>query len=823
MAATFAGLYSRLAKAGVDISSSFALGSLPGVFRYHENGSSKAGCNAPYNFCLNNSIFLEISQKDATGKKNSLDAKETWAKSYVESNRLGAAKIGIYDGQYGRTIDDANNHLDYDSNATSATFGDSGVATFEFYIAQDFKRVTGEFDERPCKISGDDTPFLTLRSDRMTKKSWKAIDVSDELNRPSAKKIVSDCIASNKGGMSTQKTNRVVLFTKVYWTDGNNKEGRVNAFKVGTAYTDKNNDLSNTGLTGYYSYYDSATNSSGGDAGKYPGAYAIQNRVDASTIQGEYYFSFAPDCYLAPGKTQDRYLKWKDVDYPNYYSAPGMAPPSFKLIDVTDKSKPVTKLTVSGSDLGGPDKFKEAKLRFDGGHIYEWHWYNIASNDGIVFWIPYDDFPALVGGCGEYSYNVGLKAGTTTLPAISSNTEFRATGGQTVAANLTQLWGGKDAGSDTSTDLYLSAAGASTVDSAFTPQTPTVGGSTALENTFLGKRYHTVWKLPRLGPSPTYNPSRSDLYAYFKVKNDAPDGSRYCFTASISPTSNSNAASNPSNPKSICVTIDNSLKPFLATSGADVHAGDCTIDKALNGKVTGQVSPDGVLGSSGSYIVSAGDAITQFGSGGSPGGTNLTFGKTGRYGKLCRPSLADLQAELAKGGFTPVPGDSATPYDLGKLAAGGKYLVYFNGPGTVFGKANAPVTVYSTGTLTIQGAEFGSSVRAATSRTNLPVVGVIAQDIKIKKEVNGITAQLYATGNIDTCSDSSTVNCRSTLLLRGFAMAHDFSFKRSGTGSNGLQLAELFGFNAAFYLNPPPGFGSAAGAVKYLGERAPLY
>lgn len=820
-------LVSRV-RAAVNIDNSLNFGSLPGYYRYQQNGAASCAGASKYDFCPNGNMFLEIAQKSGPGASvnTTLDVKEIWTKSYIDPDRLNSAIIGVYDGRYSRNVFGGPN--EYDASGTRSTFSDNRDVIFEFYTAQDFMRSNGDYDERPCLKEGELTSFYKADSGMMPKNGWAKINVREKLNTST-----SAC----KTPTVTKKTGKIPIYVKAYWRDRNNTEGRVNAFKVSTAYTDKTTDFANTGITGYYSDYANAINRRDDIPSpdqREVGQYAVQNRVDSANTQGRYYFGFAPDCRLAPGLKEKRYIKWKDVDYPDYY--PGVDAPRFRLLDVTNPSnvrvvKDVdgTDMDLSGSQLGGPNQYQERQVEFTGGRIYEWHWYNITSRDGIAFWMPYDDYPALVGGCGDWKHELTMKAGTTTTPAVSENPEFRVAGGQTVRVNLNQFSLGKDAGPTTNVRLTVAADGNNKqlITTTFESATASLGGNPRDPASTTYNRVFSWSNLGRLGPSPVYQNQRTDIIADLKVREDAPDGARYCATATMTPGSSTDPGPVPKNPKVICFVVDNSLKPYLTTTGGDVHAGNDCIISTTNPRTPQTIIGQGVAGSargsSGSYIVSAGDAITKFGSGGSPDSTNLSFGKTGYYGSICRPALEDLQKELAKGGFTSIPGNTATPFNLASLVAGQRYLVYFDGPGTVFGKSSAPVTVYSSGTLTIQGAEFGSNLATVASRTNLPVVGVIAKDIDIKREVTGITAQLYATGNIDTCSDSTASACRSTLLLRGFAMAHDFSFKRSGTGANGLQLAELFGFGAAFYLNPPPGFGTVAGAVKYLGERAPLY
>lgn len=823
-------LFSK-AKAAVSIDDSLNFASLPGYWRYQANGSQPCPGQSKYDFCASNRMFLEIAQKSGAGAKvnTTLDVKEMWTKSYIDPDRLNSAVIGIYDGKYSRNVFGGNN--EYDANGTRQTFNDQQDVIYEFYVAEDTARTVDGvriYDEVPCTTGAAvKTPFYRADSATMPKNGWAQINVRQRLN------------ASNSGCKTpivTKKTGKIVIFMRAYWRDPTNTQGRVNAFKVSTAYTDKSSDLANAGLTGYYSDYLNATNRRNDiplPAEREVGQYAVQNRVDSENTQGRYYFGFAPDCRLPKGTKEKRYIKWKDVDYPDYY--PGVAAPRFRLLDVTNSSNPsVVKdingndMDLSGSQLGGPNQYQERQVEFTGGRIYEWHWYNITARDGIAFWMPYDDFPALVGGCGNYLQKIGLWGGRNS-GGMSQNANQVARGGDTLNLLIDQGWSAPSQPPGqapfTTSDAFLSTQ-VGTYDGTFSgvPININEGGSR-----YNGNRDHIQWKLQGLGPKPTYPDRRWLMYSY-QIKENAVDGSKHCFVATMNNETSKQPplhTGNVATSNQICVTIDNSLKPYLTTAGGDVHAGNDCIVSATNPRTPQTIIGPGVTGtgngSSGSYVVSAGDRITQFGSGGTAGGTNLSFGKNGYYGSVCRPSLEMLQAELAKGGFESVPGDSATPFNLGSLAPGKRYLVYFAGSGTVYGKANASVTVYSNETVTIQGADFGSGAPAGgTTRANLPTVGVIAKNIKIKREVAGITAQLYATGNINTCSDSTTVACRSVLFLRGFAMAHDFSFKRSGTGSNGLQLAEILGYNAAFQLNPPPGFGTTSGIAKYLGERAPL-
>jgi len=420
-----------------------------------------------------------------------------------------------------------------------------------------------------------------------------------------------------------------------------------------------------------------------------------------------------------------------------------------------------------------------------------------------------------------------MRAGAPALGTV----DFRVAGGQTVTINLKQFAKGEDAGPTTKLDLTVRAANATTaanrsIATTFDSVSTTLGGSTNAASTPF-TRILSWTDLGRLGPAPTYIPERNNIYAYFKVRNDAPDGARYCARAVMSPKSNTSLGGLASSPDEICFEIDNSLKPYISTSGADVHAGNCTVNGLapliLNGKII--APPNYGQGSSGSYIVSAADQITNFGSGGLATGAALTFGKGGRYGPMCRPTMVEMQKDITNAQTVP------QSFDLGSLTSSGVIEFAGGGSGTITGTSDYRVTVNApNGTVTIDGVSFGGKSDLITTRQNLPVVGVIARQINISKDTTAIRALLYASGTIDTCYEAQNIKsaanaatCRNPLFLSGFAMARDFSFKRTRAGLNGLQQSEILGFNPAFYLNPPQGFGSAANAVQYLGERAPLY
>ena len=772
-------------------------------------------------------VYLEISQ---TGNNNSLDAPEAWAKVYIDANRVNDATIGIFRGGYANGVDSEGNKF----RGAGGSFVDNNTSKFEFYLGVN-RDQDGFKDERPCL-----DPTFSKDSGDMSADGWYKIDAS----RFRGKKCF------DTPWEPTDKSGKYVIFVRASWKDPNPlADGRLNAFKVGAAYENSAGVFDNP-LTGYWSNYTAAVN----PGAPRTAAYSVQDRKSPDGTRGDYTFKFAPDCRIPVGETdpKQRYLHWKDVDYPDFYND-GKAAPSFEVIEISPsgKRRTMTELSVNkdriinGSSAFGQNKHASLPFKGIGGYKYEWTWKNITRVDGVSFWLPYDDYPALTG-CGQWNHDMTMKAGIRGGALTENN--FEIAGGQWARINLNQFAAGKNAGPDTDIDLTVAASnspssGNKSIATTFETISASLGGGSSC-NQAPGKpeckstpfsRVIEWTSLGRLGPAPTYPSSRTDIYADFKVREDAPDGARYCASAIMSPKSNTNLGGLKSRPEQICFVVNNSLKPYLATSGADVHAGDCNIstkDYPLNGKITGQTITGVSKGSWGSYIVSAGNSINNFGSGGLAEGSALTLGKGGYYGSICRPDIKDMEKDLKSNNVTKVIPEEGlnTTYDLSRLQPGDKpYVVQFAGSGRVTGTAKVPVTVYApNGSITIAGS-FGGDRSERYAKDKLPVVGVIARgNILIEPSVSTINAVLYATGTIDTCKDqkintaAGVAACKTKLTLNGFAMARDFSFKRT-TGSNGLNEAEALNFNAAFYLNPPPGTRKPAGAVQYLGERAPLF
>lgn len=771
---------------------------------------------------------MEIAQ---VGEGNTLNAEATWGKYYFDPSKVANGYIGISKGGYGDQADT----LGTSRGLSAQRFSDDGTTDktrntdaikYEFFLAIDQVNQNRNFaEEIPCRAGGSIKPVASYvaYSNQMPVNGWYKLD---------AKRFVDNATCNGKRWSATQKTGKYVLFVRASWNTAapviNGKtQGRVNAFKLGAAYAQ---DTAGDPLTGYWSNADWAYTSDE-PTGPLKASYAVQDRLSPDATNGDYTFKFAPDCRLARGKTEARYLHWSDVDYPAYYRAPWPVQPApeFDLVEISPAGKRDTVLSVgpgknlfNGLDANGNPRQNihnaiEYKS-FKGGYTYEWVWKNIARIDGINFWIPYDDYPALNGGCGTYNQSVSLQ-GTRGSGWFTDN--FEAAGGDKVTFMVTGKYVSGNSAAPTSTfGAHLVSQTNSPYDRTFTKDGPISISDDGYKKS--GSRINLEWVKPGMGPSLPYV-SQRDLSFTYQVKDDAQDGAKHCFNADLTPLRSANP-SDSAYSKTICVTINNALKPFVNTAGGDVHAGDCSITTGALKQIYGNVSQSGSLGSSGTYVVSAGGAISQFGSGGTPLGSNLTLGKGGLYGDMCRPTFAEMAKEIKD----PVQAPSVPEtFDLSQVKAPGTIL--FPSSRRVTGTSKYRVTLYApNGTVTIAGSTFGGDTANSYSRENLPVVGVLAQNIKIEPGVGTINAILYASLNIDTCAgqDIKTTGgvaaCKSKLTLKGFAMAHDFSFKRT-TGANGLNESERLQFSAAYYLNPPDGFKKAAGLVKYLGERAPLY
>lgn len=772
----------------------------------------------PFEASQTSDAYLEISQ---VGTGNTLDAKESWAKVYIDKGRINDTTIGIYKGGYGPGVDSYG----LIGSGSNDYFPDNDATIYEFYYGVTTpRRLPGSdaifYDETHCN-----KPFASMRSGDMSTTGWS--------------KLAMQPYGLGKCGSIdwdiTPKSGKYVVFVKAKWREEPNPtgNGRVNAFKVSAAYQDSKNVYDNP-LTGYWSNYDVAA----GSERPTTAAYSVQDRISPRGTQGDYVFKFAPDCRLPIGRTETRYLHWKDVDFPEYYSKDyppyiDQKDPEFDLIEISPSGarsviKHVDKNTNPYPYNGGnQNSFGVADFTAKGGYKYEWTWKNITRVDGVSFWVPYDDFPYF-SGCGSYKQSIGLW-GTRGSGWTQSN--FTATGGDLLQFFVDEAYaGGTGAAPDTTSNAYLKSQGGATFDGTFVNDNPTPGGAINISDG--GRRVgraQVQWKLPGMGPQSPYTSRRWLLFSY-QIKSNAQNGAVHCFNADMTPKSNADPLGILTS-NTICVTIDNSLKPYLRTSGGDVHAGDCVVTTAGNGKITGPQVNGLNIGSSGSYVVSAGDKITDFGSGNSPRGTGLTFGKTGYYGSMCRPRLseADVDKAIAAGAVeVPFSGSTLNASLINGLPDDKKYVVKLPAGTSVSGTFKRSVTLYSRGDINIVG-NIGGDTGVAYSRDKLPVVGILSEsDIKISPGVTKIDALLYALDDIDTCSGQNiktaggVAACKPALNLNGFAMAKSFSFKRT-TGSAGLVKAEDLIFNAAFYLNPPPVFGTAAGAVKFLGERAPLY
>lgn len=381
------------------------------------------------------------------------------------------------------------------------------------------------------------------------------------------------------------------------------------------------------------------------------------------------------------------------------------------------------------------------------------------------------------------------------------------------------------------------------------------------------------WKYGKL---PNTGTTRKDEVSFkFKVKPDTPDGTKICFN-SFAVRHTEFDEESQDGPQ--CVTVEVPKKPFVTGEDGNVHAGGrladrpCGLSNGGTGTISGPLNTSGNgQGSYGTFAVSAGANINNFGSANSAGSNALTFGninQTGRYGTICRNDLA------AKYLATSTPPDSPQNLNPGTINSAdlpnlnGLYIV--NGDVTI-GNSNSAVTIPpgKSTTLVVRGnVRIRAQVNLADSgltRTTTPGFGVIAQrNVYIDPGVSNLdgiywagtdparypqdpSSPLYLANNaatknsigvIDTCRDTINNNaqafspliannpgaCGNRLTLNGLLSARKMYFRRTAgdVATTGSAPAERILFDAQVFLKPPPGFGTTAARITEQGERPPL-
>jgi len=282
-----------------------------------------------------------------------------------------------------------------------------------------------------------------------------------------------------------------------------------------------------------------------------------------------------------------------------------------------------------------------------------------------------------------------------------------------------------------------------------------------------------------------------------------------------------------------------SRTPYANTLYSDVHAGggvgpNCT----ASGSTTYVKSNPNA---SATYIVSAINQVSGFGSAGSAASNALTFGNAGGnlgfYGTICRPDLV-----AAAQNYSNTVTYAAGSHDLTHGAA--HELIHYTGASplviNVTGvTTSVPKTIWVDGDLVLTGSAGASLARGACvnppgcTRATLPTLGfIVTGNIYIDGNISSLYGLYWAGATIYTCADSGTTTphditssvsfCSRPLAVNGQLMGSSLDLRRTGqNGATGASLAETISLSSDLYLAPPPGFGDVTTSPQFVGELSP--
>lgn len=304
----------------------------------------------------------------------------------------------------------------------------------------------------------------------------------------------------------------------------------------------------------------------------------------------------------------------------------------------------------------------------------------------------------------------------------------------------------------------------------------------------------------------------------FQVSPTAPQGTSICFTYYAHPGTPTNIENIYTAGFLSCVTVQGEPVGPPPQANTVLHARDGSVHAGarFGSETCLETGTDTVRGLSGSsrgdLAVSAAGRISNFGSGGSASGTNLTFGNQnpadlGYYGQVCRPDLYQ--------NYDNLPLNSSSTLSISQIPDGiSRYNNLTLTGGTVPRDFNATIVV--DGTLTITG-NIDYTATGYTSKADIPSFGVIAADnINFAPSVSRVYGIYYAgstgrTGRINTCQSAGTYpnpvitsnasSCNTPLTVNGALIATSIYFRRTATSST----AETVNYLPQLMLNPPVG------------------
>lgn len=313
----------------------------------------------------------------------------------------------------------------------------------------------------------------------------------------------------------------------------------------------------------------------------------------------------------------------------------------------------------------------------------------------------------------------------------------------------------------------------------------------------------------------------------FTVSSSAVSGSQICFSVGAHSLDSTEAVAARSQQ---CYTVGEPAAttgaPYLSTAYGSVHAGARFGDKPClitpgNGDINGQTGAS--QGSKADYVVSAGGSVSNFGSGGSPSGANLTFAN---YGQICREDIAARYIDNSS--IPTLPQSNVAVSDLANGIARANGNITITG-GTV-GRGQRSTLVVN-GNVYISG-NIAHASTGYTSVANIPSLGIVATgNIHIAPGVSTLYGIYYAgsalsgsTGIINTCQSGHGVipnpgitsggaaQCNGNLTIEGALVATNIYFRRTGGNaqSAGSAAAETVTYLPQLILRPPLGLGGVA-------------
>ncbi|MDB5179071.1 MAG: hypothetical protein JWN01_1014 [Patescibacteria group bacterium] len=580
---------------------------------------------------------------------------------------------------------------------------------------------------------------------------------------------------------------------KVYWVDpspGGKYAGGLNAFKV---------DVNGAGAYVTYNAQDTAS---------FPLA-VIQRPMDLSPpyTHSDFKFQFAPDCDLGTA-TVKKDMQWYDAD------AGAGNQSGYISWDLHDDTLNQQVDSLSNAQLGGNSQGKKRSETFIRGHKYTWTWHHVDSRNGVELWMPFDSYN-YIKKCYQMTARIVAPAGTLQPPG-----PLRGDGITRYTLNPRMHNNGPDTSEMVTMKVTLP------ICAKYVSSAPLPGAAITGRN---GAGYGGVLTWPARKVN---NGADSNANTFVYTVNPACDGQTITFNEDVTPSGGAPARS------SISFNVASPHYPAIIGQSGDVHAGGGLCGPALinnSNTIHGHSQSTSV----GEYVVSASGSVSGFGSNNKPGGSAATLGNSGNLGNyyaICRPDLVSLATMYLNNGspYTSLNSISTFPnIDVTNLAAGAYFVTGGYPPGPLdsqvvklHGQFHNKITiVVLAGRVEVDGPlTLGTT---STIGANVPSMGIIAaNDLLIDGAATQVDAYLFSNGTINTCKEGQAAACQNMLLVNGFLMARDISFRRLGplVSVSQATVGERINLTGQLYLNPPILFDSAAtiNLLQTQGERPPL-